>query len=146
MYYAEVSGRLNCLSVPVDLETLLRTADFVSLHAPLTDTTRHIINTQTLAWMKPTAFFINTARGPLIDETALVEAVRANKIAGAAIDVFPIEPPPADHPFLHEKRSMVTPLAAWYSEQAKYEVRYKGAEEVVRVLTGQKPRTPVNNH
>ncbi len=96
----------------VDLETLLRTANFVSLHVPLTDTTRHIINTQTLAWMKPTALPINTARGPLIDETTLVEAVRANKIAGAAIDVFPIEPPPADHPFLHEKRIMVTPHAA----------------------------------
>lgn len=128
----------------VDLETLLKTADFVSLHAPLTDATHHIINAKTLALMKPTAFLINTARGPLIDENALLAAVQSGKLAGAAIDVFPTEPPPADHPFIREPRILVTPHAAWYSEQAKEDVRVKGAEEVVRVLQGGKPRTPVN--
>ncbi len=129
---------------PVDLATLLRSSDYISLHTPLTDSTRNIINSEALAQMKPTAFLINTARGPLIDEAALLEAVRSGQIAGAAIDVFAVEPPPPDHPFLHEKRIIVTPHAAWYSEQSKIDVRVKGAEEVVRVLKGEPPRFPVN--
>jgi D-3-phosphoglycerate dehydrogenase / 2-oxoglutarate reductase len=128
-----------------DFETLLRTSDYISLHAPLTETTRHIINADALAQMKPTSYLINTARGPLVDEEALLQAVRSGHIAGAAIDVFAVEPPPADHPFLHEPRITITPHAGWYSEQSKVDVRYKGAEEVVRVLRGEKPRSPVNS-
>lgn len=129
---------------PVDLDTLLATSDYISLHAPLTDSTRHLINAASLAKVKPTCFLINTARGPLVDEEALVQAVRSGKLAGAAIDVLDVEPPLLDHPFLHEPRIMVTPHAAWYSEEAKLEVRRKGAEEVARVLRGERPRIPVN--
>lgn len=128
----------------VDFATLLRSSDYLSLHAPLTDSTRHMMNDEALAQMKPTAFLINTARGPLVDEAALLAAVRSGQIAGAAIDVFAVEPPPPDHPFLHEERIIVTPHAAWYSEQSKIDVRVKGAEEVVRVLKGEAPRFPVN--
>lgn len=128
----------------VDLDTLLSEADFISLHAPLTAATRQIINAEVLSKMKPTAYLINTARGGLVDEAALVDAVRSGKIAGAALDVLTVEPPPADHPLLHEPRITITPHGAWYSEAAKYDVRYKAAEDVVRVLNGQTPNSPVN--
>lgn len=128
----------------VDLETLLRTADYLSLHMPLTADNRKIINRDTLAQMKPSAFLINTARGPLIDEDALLEAVRSGQIAGAAVDVLEQEPPAPDHPFLHEERIWVTPHSAWYSEAAKVDVRQRGAEEVVRVLSNNPPRMPAN--
>jgi len=128
----------------VDLETLAREADYISLHTPLTDSTRHLINAQFLSQMKPTAYLINAARGPLIDETALLHAVRNGRIAGAALDVLAVEPPVADHPLLQEERILITPHSAWYSEEAKIEMRTRAAEEVVRVLQGQPPRAPAN--
>ena len=128
----------------VDWESLLRTSDYISLHVPLTEGTRHIINSKSLSSMKPTAFLINTARGALIDEDALLEAVRSGQIAGAALDVLSAEPPPVDHPLLHEERVWITPHSAWYSEESMEDMRTRGAEEVVRVLQGQKPRSPVN--
>ena len=94
--------------------------------------------------MKPTAYLINTARGPLIDEEALLAAVRSGQIAGAALDVLAVEPPPPDHPLLHEKRILITPHVAFYSEAAKRDLRVRGAEEVVRALKGEAPRSPVN--
>jgi D-3-phosphoglycerate dehydrogenase / 2-oxoglutarate reductase len=129
----------------VDRETLFRESDFITLHAPLNDETRHIVNAETLALMKPSAFLINTARGDLINEEDLLEAVRSRQIAGAALDVLSVEPPPPDHPLLHEERILVTPHAAWYSEEAKHDVRLKGAQEVARVLQNRPPRAPVNN-
>jgi|FLYN01.1.fsa_nt_gi D-3-phosphoglycerate dehydrogenase len=130
---------------PVDLDTLLRTSDYISLHAPLTESNQHIINEGALDKMKPTAFLINTARGALIDEDALLKALRSKQIAGAALDVFAVEPPPPDHPLLHEPRAMITPHIAWYSEAANHDVRVRGAEEVVRVLRGEKPIYPANS-
>ena len=129
---------------PVDFATLLRESDFLSLHTPLTEANRHIINATSLAQMKPTAYLINTARGPLIDEDALLQAVRAGQIAGAGLDVLTVEPPSPDNPLLHEPRIFVTPHTAWYSEAAKVDVRVRGAEEVVRVLNGEPPRAPAN--
>lgn len=128
----------------VDLPTLLRKSDYISLHAPLTKENRHLIDAGALAQMKPSAYLINTARGPLIDEAALLEAVRGGKIAGAALDVLSVEPPAADNPLLHEERILITPHMAWYSEEAKIDVRKRGAEEVVRVLRNEPPRAPVN--
>ena len=128
----------------VDLETMLREADYVSLHAPLTVATREILNASTLALMKPTAYIINTARGALINEAALLDAVQSGKIAGAALDVLQKEPVAPDSPLLKEPRILLTPHAAWYSEEANEDVRVKGAEDVVRVLRGERPRTPVN--
>lgn len=128
----------------VDLTTLARESDYISLHAPLIDETRHIINAQLLAQMKPNVYIINAARGPLIDEQALLEAVRAKQIAGAALDVLETEPIDPDSPLLREERILITPHAAWYSEEAKIDLRTRCAEEVVRVLSGEKPRSPVN--
>jgi D-3-phosphoglycerate dehydrogenase len=128
----------------VDFDTLLAEADYVSLHTPRTRENKQIINAAALAKMKPSAYLINTARGPLIDEDALLAAVRSGTIAGAALDVFSVEPPSADNPLLHEPRILVTPHIAWYSEEAKLDVRKQGAEEVVRVLRGEAPRAPVN--
>ncbi|MBA3946748.1 MAG: C-terminal binding protein [Herpetosiphonaceae bacterium] len=129
---------------PVSFETLLRESDFVSLHTPLTDATRGLIDSQALALMKPTAFLINTARGALVDEDALLAALREGHIAGAALDVLQVEPPPADHPLMHEPRAWLTPHIGWYSEAASREMRVKGAEEVVRVLRGGEPRSRIN--
>jgi D-3-phosphoglycerate dehydrogenase len=128
----------------VDLETLLRESDYVSLHTPLNETSFHLINAQTLALMKPNAYLVNTARGAVVDTDALLEAVQAGKIAGAALDVLEAEPPDPNAPLLHEPRILITPHAAWYSQEANVEVHVKGAEDVVRVLRGERPRTPVN--
>lgn len=133
---------------PADLETLLRESDFISLHLPLNDETRHIINAKTLAMMKSSTYLINTARGGLIDEAALFAAVQNKQIRGAALDVLSAEPPPKDHPvlsaLLKEERILVTPHVAWYSEEAMIDMRARAAEDVVQVLRGEKPRTPVN--
>ena len=129
----------------VDLETVLRNSDYISLHSPLTDETSHLINAETLALMKPTAYLVNAARGGLIDEDALLAAVQNGQIAGAALDVLAVEPVAADHPFLGEERILLTPHAGWYSEESKVDVRVQGAEEVVRVLRGERPRAPVND-
>lgn len=138
----EVAQRLGVELV--DLAMLARTADYISLHTPLLAETRHIVNAQFLGWMKPTAYVINAARGPLIDETALLAAVQAKSIAGAALDVLQVEPAAADNPLLHEERILITPHSAWYSEEAKIDMRTRCAEEVVRVLRGEKPRAPAN--
>lgn len=128
----------------VDLETLARESDYISLHTPLLDSTRHIINEHFLSLVKPTAYLVNAARGPLVDEAALLAAVRNGQLAGAALDVLNAEPPAADNPILHEERILITPHSAWYSEEAKVEMRTRAAEEVVRVLQGQPPRAPAN--
>lgn len=128
----------------VDLETLTRESDYISLHSPLIDSTKHIVNADFLEKMKPTAYLINAARGPLIDEEALLKAVQSRQIAGAGLDVFAVEPLAADSPLLQEERILVTPHAAWYSEEAKLDMRTRATEEVVRILSGQPPRAPAN--
>jgi D-3-phosphoglycerate dehydrogenase len=128
----------------VDFDTLLRESDLLTLHVPLTDETRKIINAEALAKMKPTAFLANTARGDVVDIDALVEAVRNGVIAGAGIDVLPTEPPPPDHPVLHEEGIIVTPHIGWASNEAGHDVRERGSQEVVRVLQGNRPRYPWN--
>jgi D-3-phosphoglycerate dehydrogenase len=129
----------------VDFDTLMTTSDIISLHVLLNAETRGMIDARALSLMKPTAFLVNTARGPVIDVPALVEAVRAGKIAGAGIDVLPVEPCPVDDPVLHEPRIIVTPHLAASSVEAVRDVRVRGAEEALRVLTGNPPKYPVNN-
>jgi D-3-phosphoglycerate dehydrogenase len=129
---------------PVDLETLLRESDYLSLHVPLTEETRGLLDAQALALLKPQAYLINTARGAVVDEAALVEAVRSGRLAGAAIDVLASEPPPPDHPFLHDDRFTVTPHSAWCSEEADREVWERSASDVARVLRGERPNWPAN--
>src|SRR5262245_61908369 len=128
----------------VDFETLMRESDYLTLHVPLTDETRRIIDARALSLMKPTAYLVNTARGEVVDVDALVAAVRAGTIAGAGIDVLPEEPPPPDHPILHEERIIVTPHIGWASTEAGHDSKVRGTEDVVRVLRGERPRYPLN--
>jgi D-3-phosphoglycerate dehydrogenase len=129
----------------VDFETLMRESDFLTLHTPLTPETRHIVDARALALMKPTAYLVNTARGEVVDVDALVAAIRAGTIAGAGIDVLPEEPPPPDHPILHEERIIVTPHIAWASTEAGYDSKVRGTEDVLRVLRGEPPKYPLND-
>jgi glycerate dehydrogenase len=103
----------------VDLQTLFRHCDVVSLHCPLTPETKQLVNAERLSWMKPSAFLLNTSRGPLIDELALADALDAGKIAGAGLDVLSIEPPPDDNPLLRAKNCLVTPHIAWATRAAR---------------------------
>jgi len=124
----------------VDAETVFRQSDFISIHTPLTPETRHIVNARTLALMKPTAYLINTARGPMVDAVALAEALHKGTIAGAGIDVFEVEPPPPDHPLFSAPNAILTPHLAWYSEDAGRRIRELIVLEIDRFRAGQPPR------
>lgn len=124
-----------------DVDTLCAEADYVSLHCPLTEQNRHIVNAARIASMKPQAIVVNTARGGLIDEDALAEALQADRLFGAGIDVFEKEPLRRDHPLLQCSNAVLTDHTAWYSEQSVAELQRKAAEEVARVLDG---GTPLN--
>lgn len=102
-----------------NIEDLLRESDFVSLHCPLTEETAGFINRERLAIMKPTAYLINTARGQLIDEVDLAEALHTGRIAGAGLDVLSSEPPNADNPLLHAPNCLITPHIAWAAKEAR---------------------------
>ena len=129
----------------VPLEELLARADVVSLHAALTGESHHLIGKAALARMRPTAWLVNSARGGLVDSAALLAALDARALAGAALDVLETEPPDdlgwrlARHP-----RVVATPHAAWYSEEAFVTLKTEVAREALRVLEGGKPRSPVN--
>lgn len=97
----------------VSLETLLKKSDFISLHCPLTAQTRHIIDAHALSLMKPSAFLINTSRGALIDEDALIQALQQHQIAGAGLDVLETEPPKKEHPFFDMDQVIITPHMGW---------------------------------
>jgi D-3-phosphoglycerate dehydrogenase / 2-oxoglutarate reductase len=117
-----------------NLTTLLQAADYVSLHVPLTAETRGLINAERLRQMKPTALLINTARGAVIDEAALLTALREGWIAGAALDVLTQEPPQPDHPLLALDNVIATPHAAFYSQAAIAELAQKASVHVAQVL------------
>jgi D-3-phosphoglycerate dehydrogenase / 2-oxoglutarate reductase len=125
---------------PAELERLLREADVVSLHAPLTARTTGMISARELAWMKPTAVLVNVARGALVDEKALLEALDDGALSGAGLDVLSEEPPASQHPLIHHPRTIVTPHMAFYSETALHELRRKAIDAVVDVLEGRRPR------
>lgn len=129
---------------PVDLATLLRTSDYLSLHVPLTAETHHLIDQHALALMSPQAYLINTARGGVVDESALLAVLQAGQLAGAALDVLGTEPP-VQRELVEHPNVTVTPHIAWGSAEASHDVRVKGAEEVVRVLRGERPRHPAND-
>ncbi len=127
-----------------DLDALLPASDYVSLHIPLTDGTRGLIGAAALARMKPGACLINTSRGALVDETALIAALRSGALAGAGLDVLAAEPPSPENPLLALENVLVTPHIGWYSEESTRFVRVKSSEEVARVLGGSAPLNPVN--
>lgn len=104
---------------PVLLDDLFRLSDVVSLHCPLTPETKSLVDERRLSLMKPSAFLINTGRGPLIDESALARALDERRIAGAGLDVLSVEPPPADHVLLRARNCFVTPHIAWASTEAR---------------------------
>lgn len=127
-----------------DLDELLSRADVVTLHVPLTDETRGFINASRLAHLKPTAFLVNTSRGPVIDEEALARALADGALAGAGLDVFRNEPPAPDHPFLTAPRVILTPHVAGLSDQALVRVATEAAQGILDVLQGRRPASPVN--
>lgn len=126
------------------LDALCAAADLVSLHAPLTDETRHLIDARRLALMKPSAILVNVARGGLVDETALAEALAAGRLFGAGLDVYEVEPLPADSPLRRAGNLVLSDHAAWYSEASVAELQRQAAEEVARVLSGGRPLSWVN--
>jgi D-3-phosphoglycerate dehydrogenase len=124
-------------------EDLLGRSDFVSLHTPLLPATRGLMNADAFARMKQGAFLINTARGPLIDETALVAALDSDHLGGAALDVVAVEPLPKESPLLGRNNVILTPHTAYYSVEALEELQTKCASDVARVLSGETPVYPV---
>jgi len=127
-----------------DLEEILAGADFLSLHVPLTEETFHMIGERELGLLKPGAVLINTCRGKVVEEGALYRALQNGRIAGAGLDVLETEPPAAENPILSCSNAIITPHAAWYSEQSTERLKEQGMEEVVRVLKGSRPRYVVN--
>ena len=127
----------------VDLDTLFRNSDVVSLHCPLTPETEKLVNRERLAVMKETAFLINTSRGPLVDGAALAAALKENRLAGAALDVLEIEPPPADNPLLRAKNCLVTPHIAWATRSARRRLLNTAVQNAKAFVAGA-PQNVVN--
>lgn len=127
-----------------DFDEFLASVDFLSIHAPLTEETKHIINLQNLKKMKRTAFIVNTSRGPLVSESDLYVALKEGIIAGAGLDVLENEPPSWPFPLSELDNVILTPHAAFYSEESELELRRKAAQEVVRTLREGRPKHWVN--
>jgi len=128
----------------VEFDDLLQQSDFISLHAPLTSQTRKMIAASAFSRMKKTAFLINCSRGPLVDTDALISALDSKKIAGCALDTIDPEPLPDPHPLRGRENVIITPHAAWYSEQAMAGLQAGAPGEVRRVLSGEWPVNVVN--
>lgn len=147
LYYDTVHAPMNVeeqlRAEYVDLDKLLRDSDFVSVHVPLLPSTRHLISTETLSKMRPTAYLINTSRGQVVDEAALVEALEQKKIAGAALDVFENEP--QVHPGLLDRKDVIlTPHIASASVAARTKMAVMAANNVVARFHGKKPPNALN--
>ena len=127
-----------------DMDAVLRESDFVTLHSPLNEETRGLIGARELDMMKSEAFLINCARGPLIDEGALYDALTGGGIAGAGLDVMEDNHPPSDHPLLGLDNIIITPHVAFFSQEATLELEQRAAREVAYVLTGRMPDNLVN--
>lgn len=131
-------------AVRVDLEHLLREADLISVTCSLNEKTRGLIGKQQFAMMKPTAVLVNTARGGIVDEAALAEAIKGGRIGGAGLDVIVDEPLQANHPLAGLPNVILTPHMAGVTEEAMMRMAQNAAEDVVRVLRGERPKYPVN--
>jgi D-3-phosphoglycerate dehydrogenase len=142
--YINQSEMLEHNVIPADLDSLLRESDYISLHTPLTPETRHLINDAALRKMKPTAWLVNTARGPIVDTTALVVALREGRLAGAGLDVLPQEPPDKHDPLYDLPNVVLTPHSAFYSEGSLQELLTKSATRIAEALRGETPSFIVN--
>jgi D-3-phosphoglycerate dehydrogenase / 2-oxoglutarate reductase len=125
-------------------EDAVRDADAISLHVPLTDENRHMIDREAIEGMRRAPIVVNTSRGPLVDLDAVAEALEAGALSGVALDVTEVEPPPADHPIRSHPRAILTPHMGFYSVEAQAELQRRAAEEVVRAFNGEAPDRPVN--
>lgn len=128
----------------VGFDELIRRADVVSLHVPLNKHTHHLVNADVLAGMKPGAVLVNTCRGGVVDTEALVEALRSGRLRAAGLDVFEQEPLPTDSPLFKLPNTVLTPHAAWYSEESHVELKRRTAQNAADVLAGRRPRNIVN--
>jgi len=129
---------------PVELAELLAKSDFISLHVPLTDATRHLIGRDELSAMKPTAVLVNTSRGGVVDSDALYEALKGGRIAAAGLDVHEQEPPGPDYKLLELDNVILTDHTGWYSEESQLALQRTAARNVALVLSGGKPLYCVN--
>jgi D-3-phosphoglycerate dehydrogenase len=129
----------------VDQETLFKASDYVSIHTPLNDETRHIVNAKTLGLMKRTAYLVNTARGGMVDIPALASALKAGAIAGAALDVYDREPPPPEFPLYGMDNVILTPHTAWASEESGWQIRKNIVADILSAAKGGQPRSLVNS-
>jgi D-3-phosphoglycerate dehydrogenase len=127
----------------VDFSELVKVSDHISIHTPLVPETNHLFNADVFRRMKPTAHLINTARGSVVDEEALAQALDEGHLAGAALDVLSQEPP-STSPLFGRDNVILTPHMSFYSAESLIDLQSKAAEEVVRVLTGEAPRNPLN--
>ncbi len=126
------------------LAKVLGQADVVSLHIPLSDSTRHLIDSTTLAGFKPGSILVNTCRGAVVDTDAVVAALASGRLRGAGLDVFETEPLPPGSPILERDDAILTPHVAWYSEESYVELKTRVIENVVDVCTGRQPRNILN--
>ena len=139
--YWPAPDRLAGLDVSqVELDDLFRQSDVVSLHCPLTPENHHLVNASRLELMKPNALLINTSRGPLVDNDALAQALRAGTIAGAGLDVLDTEPPPADNSLLSAPNCIITPHIAWYAREARQRLMQIAADNLAAFQAG----SPIN--
>ena len=128
-----------------DWDTAVSLADFISVHMPLNGKTRGIVNAAAFAMMKPTAIIINTSRGPVIDEAALIDALQSGRINSAGLDVYAKEPMGIDNPLMKIQNCVLTDHTGWDSEDSMSELKTKAAQNVKDVLSGNKPKYPVNS-
>ena len=126
------------------MNTILTESDYISIHAPLTPETHHLIDANAMQKMKNTAILVNTSRGAIIDTQALADALEQGQILGAGLDVFENEPLPTDHPLVNMTNVILTSHVAWYSKDSTRDLQSGAAEEVLRVLSGEKPINWVN--
>lgn len=143
-YLADDMFALSGVERCYEFTELLEISDYLSIHAPLNGETRHMIDAEALSLMRREAIIVNTARGSIIDQDALVEALRAERIAGAGVDVLEREPPEASEAILSAENALVTPHIAWYSEESFQQNKELGMDELIRVLGGGRPRYVVN--
>ena len=136
--YPNESGQ--ALAAYVDLDTLLKRSDVVSLHCPLTDESKGMINTKSIQKMKDGVIILNTSRGPLIDEQALADALNAGKVSAAAVDVVSVEPIQQSNPLLQAKNCLITPHIAWAPKESRQRLMDVAVENVQQFLNG----TPQN--